>query len=171
MSITNNNSVKPRGKSLSINELAELLDVSEQRIRQLQREGMPIFQKGGKGIAHVFSSYDAIWWYIEYEQKKKRGVAKENLDEPDEKQKINQAKLAMAQLQLQQKQGNLFAFSDWLPFIKDKMVIFRQNMSTVVTNTREKFGADVAKFVDREITRAINAYHASLNNIPNEVKE
>lgn len=162
---------KPRGKALSIVELAELLDVSNQRIHQLLREGLPVFEKGGKGIPHVFSSYDAIWWYIEYEQKKKRGLVKENPDAPDSKARIAETRVAMAELQLAKQRGSLFDFNDYLPYIKDKMVVFRQAMATVAMNVREKYGNEVAKFVDRQITTAINSYQRGLENIPNEAKE
>lgn len=162
---------KPRGKQLVIEELAALLDVTPLRIRQLIKLGMPVFIRGEKGKPHIFSSYDAIWWYIEYEQKKARGVAKENPDAPDAKQQINAAKLAMAELELAKRRGTLFDFADYVPYIKDKMVTFRQTLSVVVSNTREKFGAEPAKFVDKELTQAINAYQRGLENIPNEVKE
>lgn len=162
---------KPRGIALSVQELAKFLDVTEQRIRQLMREGMPVFEQGGKGKGHVLSSYDTIWFYIEYEQKKKRGLAKEKPDEPDTKSRIAETRVAMAELQLAKQRGSLFDFNDWLPYIRDKMVVFRQSMATVTTNVREKYGNDVAKYVDRQITLAINAYHRGLDNVPNEAKE
>lgn len=161
----------PRGKSLSVPELAEILDVSNQRIHQLTREGMPVFERGHGKMGNTFSSYDAIWWYIEYEQKKRRGAAKENPDAPDTKQRIADTKMAMAELQLAERRGDLFHFKDWIPFIKDKLVVFRQVMAQVVENIRDRHGNNIAKDVEREIARGLNALSQGLENIPNEAKE
>jgi hypothetical protein len=66
--------------------------------------------------------------------------------------------------------GTLFDLNDWGPYIRDKMMAFRQSMDTVAVNAREKFGVEVGKFVDRDITRAIAAYQRGLENVPNEAR-
>lgn len=160
-----------RGKPISIEDFAALIDVTPDRIRQYIKQGMPVFEKGGRGKAHVLSSYDAWWWTIEAEKRNKAGALPANPQEPDTKSRIAETRVAMAELQLAKQRGSLFDFNDWLPYIRDKMVVFRQSMATVTTNVREKYGNDVAKYVDRQITLAINAYHRGLDNVPNEAKE
>lgn len=164
---------KPRGKPLTVIELAQLLDVSEQRVRQLTREGMPLFSRGGNGIPNIYSSYYALWWYIEYEQKKKRGAAPtiSSNDPGDSKHRINETRAQMVELQLAEKRGDLFHFSDWGPYVKDKMVNYRQSMGTVVENTRDKFGNEAARAVDGWISEALNMMGSGLENIPKEIKD
>lgn len=165
------NSSKLRGKPISVDEFASLIDVTPDRIRQYIKQGMPIFDRGVGRKAHVLSSYDCIWWLVEAEKRNKAGALPANPQEPDTKSRIAETKVALAELTLAKQRGTLFDFNDWLPYIKDKMVVFRQSMATVAINTREKYGNDVAKYVDRQITLAINAYHRGLDNVPNEAKE
>lgn len=162
---------KPRGKAITIIELAEFLDVSDQRIRQLMREGMPVFEKGVKGKQTILSSRDTFWWYVEYEQKKKRGAAPSNSAPDDAKSRITETRAQMVELQLAERRGDLFHFSDWLPFIKDKLVVFRQAMQTVTENVRDRYGNEVAAFVDKQTTASVNSLSNGLATIPKEVKE
>lgn len=152
-------------------ELAKFLDVSDQRIRQLMREGMPVFEKGIKGKQTILSSHDVFWWYVEYEQKKKRGAAPSIPNADDSKQRINETRAQMVELQLAEKRGDLFHFSEYVPYIKNHMVNYRQTMGTVVENTRDKHGNAVARDVDGWISEALNIMGSGLENIPKEVKE
>ena len=166
--------IKARGKAVSVPELAEILDLTPPRIRELITEGMPVFERGGKGISHILSTADCIYWYMERNKIIRRGnypeIPKEK--EPnDQKTRITDTKIAIAELQLAEKRGDLFHFSNWLPFIKDKLVIFRQTMAAVVDKVRDRFGNETARFVEREIAVAMNNLSRGLANLPNETKD
>lgn len=157
------------GKIVTLAELVEILDVSPKAVRDmLISPSFPIHEKGRRGKSHLFDTAAVINWLKERERK--RAAEKPNRDN-DGRDKLAAIKIQRAELELKRATGTLFDLNDWGPFIRDKMLAFRQSMDTVAINTREKFGSEVAKFVDKEITAAINAYHRGLSGIPdNEAK-
>jgi phage terminase Nu1 subunit (DNA packaging protein) len=55
-----------RGKIVNRNELAKLFGVVPSTINKWQDLGMPVHQKGSRGIADQFDAADCAWWRIDY---------------------------------------------------------------------------------------------------------
>lgn len=63
-------------------ELAEILDLSDVRVWELQREGLPIAEQGARGEANVYDTGAVVQWLID------RALARSGTDEARMKREI-----------------------------------------------------------------------------------
>lgn len=132
---------------------------------------MPVYQRGGPGKQHVLSTADCKDWVVERARKDYRGGKTAEKPTDDTKSQINNIKLQRAQIELDERRGDLFHFSQLGPFIKDKLVNFRNAGMAVADRLRERFGPEVGKVAKAEITAMLNELSRDTEEIPDEIRQ
>jgi phage terminase Nu1 subunit (DNA packaging protein) len=164
-----------RGKPLSTQEFAALMDVTSHQIREFINDGMPVYKLGGKGKQHILSSADCISWLRQRKGNGLVGRPPKEIDENDPKSRINAIKVERAEIDLAEKRGDLIHTADLSPFIDDKMVIMRGEFVQIPEEFREEFPeappiGRMVRWLNDRITGTLNRLATGLKGVPKEAE-
>lgn len=99
------------GARLNRNGIAEAMGVSLPTIDRWVKEGMPVVQRGGRGVEWVFDSADVIRWHVDRRVSQAAGDAPTDLEEIEKRTAT--AKMLQAELDLAKKRGEVAAIRDF----------------------------------------------------------
>lgn len=91
--------------------LAEHMGVSPPTIDRFVKEGMPVVQRGGRGIEWIFELPEVIRWYAQRAAENAAGDVTTDLAEIE--RRTAHAKMEMAELELAKERGEVAAIRDF----------------------------------------------------------
>ena len=166
-----------RGLSLTVSELAQAWDLTDARIREFLREGMPIaIQSPKKGQPHLLSLADCTEWRLD--KSKKAGYVgrppKEKV-ENDAKSQLDAIRIQKAELDLAERRGDLIHANIFVPYLDDKMVALRVALAALAQEVAEEFPdipgiGRVIRFIAKRIGEKLNSFAAEMRGIPAEAE-
>ena len=59
-----------RGIIMNSDEICDMIDVSQQQLREYRRRGMPVYKQGKSGVAYMYNSADVFNWMLERAREK-----------------------------------------------------------------------------------------------------
>lgn len=116
------------GVKLNRSGLAEHMGVSLPTIDRWVKDGMPVVQRGARGIEWVFDLADVISWYAR-RQAEAAGGAVDDLKEIEKR--TARAKMEQAELGLAHARGQVAPIAEFQRVQSSMMAIIRQNILNV----------------------------------------
>lgn len=116
------------GVKLNRSGLAEHMAVSLPTIDRWVKDGMPVVQRGARGIEWVFDLADVISWYAR-RQAEAAGGAVDDLKEIEKR--TARAKMEQAELALAQARGQVAPIAEFQRVQSSMMAVIRQNIMNV----------------------------------------
>lgn len=99
------------GVKLNRTALAEHMGVSLVTIDNWRKEGMPVVQRGSRGVEWVFDLAEVIKWYADWKAAAAAGDTPTALEEIE--RRTAAAKMQMAELELAKKRGEVATIRDF----------------------------------------------------------
>lgn len=146
-------------KLYDVKTIARMLDITEQRVRQLKAEGII---SEYKGMAGLYELLPTVHSYINY-LRKKNPDSKENIDYNTERARLIRAKRLNEEYDLQLKEGDLHTSADIETVISGMLINFKSRLSSIPA----KLAPILAKKTDRaEINKLLKeATDEALNEL------
>jgi phage terminase Nu1 subunit (DNA packaging protein) len=116
------------GVKLNRSGIAEHLDVSLPTIDRWVKDGMPVVQRGGRGVEWVFDLADVIQWYAN-RKAEAAGGATDDLAEIEKR--TARAKMERAELEVAEAKGLVAPIAEFQRVQAAMMATLRQNIMNV----------------------------------------
>lgn len=117
------------GVKLNRSDLAAYLGVSLPTIDRMVKEGMPVDQRGGRGIEWVFDSADVTRWQADRRVQQLTGDGPTDLDQIEKRTAT--AKMLTAELELAKRRGEVAPIAEFERAQASMMAAIRQNVMNV----------------------------------------
>lgn len=117
--------------------LAEMLNLSERRVRQLKTAGIIAEYKTGSGLYDPFSAVSA---YVSYLRDKNGG----DIDYNTERAKLVRAKRKAGEYELQLKEGKLHTSEDIDLIMSDMLIRFKARLMSIPAKASPKLAAETS---------------------------
>jgi phage terminase Nu1 subunit (DNA packaging protein) len=114
-----------RGEIVSVTEFARLIGLTTRAVREMLADGMPVFERGGKGIGHKIDVGAAWHWTSEQRQRPKLGRPREQLAESDPKFRERSAGAEIKELELAKLRGEMLPIANLEMFLGDVFSEYR----------------------------------------------
>lgn len=163
-----------KGWNCTISEMAEITGLTRKTIHDAILSGCPVVKQGktGKGNATIINMNDYLRWRNTKQAIREKAGPKGdgNSDDANPRNRIAETKASIIELQLAEKRGDLFHFKDLMPYLKDKMVIFRQAGATLIEDVRDRFNnKEIGDFVEKKVIAMMNNLANGMNNSSKEM--
>lgn len=145
---------KPNGEPLSTPQLARLMGVPSNKIREFIVDGMPVFRRGGQGTPNILSSADCIQWLRE------RGIGRPGpkTSENDPKRRIESLRAEEIELELAKKRGEVITIDKIEPWARDEAAKLRTATVDIIRDARAEFGEDAGSWLEDRLSRMLNRF-------------
>ncbi|WP_441228967.1 terminase small subunit [Tardiphaga sp. 20_F10_N6_6] len=118
------------GVKLNRSGLAEHMGVSLPTVDRWVKDGMPVVQRGARGVEWTFDLSEVIRWYAQ-RQVEAAGGAVDDLAEIEKR--TARAKMERAELELAQARGQVAPIAEFQRVQSSMMAVIRQNIMNVPT--------------------------------------
>lgn len=141
---------------VTTNQIAKVLDMTERRVQQLSKEGMP---KEGRGKWDVIK---VIHWYIKY----LRALNDPGGTVKDERIKTEQVKRQKMQMEIDKEIGELFYRNEIMKDNAEILLLTKQNFLNLSARTIKTIAREfdipqskipiIKKYIDKEVIEILN---------------
>jgi hypothetical protein len=167
------NQRQPEGEILTTKQFARKIRKTPHAVRQYVENGMPVYERGGKGVSNQIDLAAAWDWALKGNHGRQPGRPANSVD--DTKQRIQNAIAERREFELAKAREGYIDIRDWPPFIDDKMVTMRNEFMKLSAKFREDFteppSTNVAvQWLRDEHKRILNQLSTGLKAVPDEAK-
>ncbi|SRR6266851_6867878 len=147
---------QPTNEILTTIQFARKIRKTSHAVRQYIENGMPVYERGGKGIANKIDLAAAWDWALKGNQERQPGRPA-NQNPVDEAKARSAAALAEKhEFELAQRRGEYVLIRDVCAIAADEMIEARSILTAIVPEAHEQFGADLSGWLESRIAAAFD---------------
>lgn len=145
-----------KGKSANRVELAQFFGVSVMTIDTWIRKGMPIVQRGSRGVSWEFDTAACAQWRAD--QAALNAVGDTTSSDMEElKRRKAAAETALVELELSRERGKVIAVEDFDKLLSPMVIAYRSTLLNLPSKLHQFVDEEAEKIIDSEIRLALEA--------------